>query len=200
MLFVLVVKSFYPEKVNSRFRSPKHPGKVEGANGVGTEAAFICGSFVRFSLRIDTVSKEIVEAKFQTNGCGFMIAVADVLAGEVAGRSVTELHGLESDELRTSIEKKLGAFPQDRKHCADACVDALHAAFADHRASQLEEYRGDSPLICTCFGISEEAVVNCIAEDRIETVEEVTASCRAGGGCGSCRMLIQELIDIRHLA
>ncbi len=199
VLFVLLVGTYYPAKINERFCSPRYAGQARNANGIGAEAAFVCGSFVRFSLRIDTASKEIIEAKFQTNGCGFMIAAADVLVEEITGQGLTDLHGLESNEMLAMIEEKLGAFPQHRRHCAEVCVDALHAAFADHRAFQLEEYTGESPLICTCFGISEETVVNCIAEGRIETVEEVTVSCRAGGGCGSCKMLIQELIDIRNL-
>ncbi len=193
------MRSFYPEKVNDRFNSPKHSGKAADANGIGTDAAFICGSFVRFSLSIDTSSKEIIEVKFQTNGCGFMIAAADVLAGEIIGRGLAELHGLNSEELRRRIENELGEFPQSRGHCVAVCVDALHAAFADHRAYQIEEFRGETALICTCFGIAEETIVSCITQNSHETVEEVTGTCRAGSGCGSCRMLIQELIDIRHI-
>jgi NifU-like protein len=190
------MEAFYPAKVNERFRSLRHSGRTADANALGTEASFICGSFVRFSLRIDTDSKEVADARFQTNGCGFMTAAADALADAVSGRRLTELHGLNNEELHAEIEDVLGKFPHGRGHCAEACVGALHAAFADHRTRQIEEFRGESALICTCFGISEEAIERCVSENGLTTVEAVTDRCKAGSGCGSCRMLIQELIDI----
>lgn len=192
------METFYPAKVNEHFCTQRHSRRIADGNAFGTEADFVCGSFVRFSLRIDTSSKAIVEVGFQTNGCGFMIAAADVLADAVTGRRLTELHGLNDAELQGQLENELGTFPQDRRHCGEVCIAALHAAFADHRIRQLDEFRGESALICTCFGISEETIERCISEKGLTTVEAVTARCRAGSGCGSCRMLIQELIDIRQ--
>jgi NAD(P)H-nitrite reductase large subunit len=54
-------------------------------------------------------------------------------------------------------------------------------------------------LICTCFGISEDTIQSVISETGAETVEAVGDACNAGTGCGSCRFLIQELIDIHQL-
>jgi NifU-like protein len=192
------METFYPAKVNERFCSQRHSRRIVDGNALGVEASFVCGSFVRFSLRIDTSLKAIAEAAFQTNGCGFMIAAADVLADAVTGRRLTELHGLNDAELQGQIENELDSFPQDRRHCGEACVAALHAAFADHRTRQVEEFRGENALICTCFGISEETIESCISENGVTTVEAVTDRCKAGSGCGSCRMLIQEVIDIRQ--
>ena len=77
----------------------------------------------------------------------------------------------------------------------DLTFDALQNSFADFRVSQIEEFAGEKALICTCFGVSEETIEHLIKEKSLETVEEVTNGCNAGGGCGSCQLLIQEIID-----
>lgn len=191
--------SFYPEKISRRFYQTNRAGKPEKTNAVGTGASFLCGTFVRFFLEIDAETKKIKDAKYKSNACGFTIAAAEVLTEHICGKKLTELHGLENEELKAGLENSLGVFPADRNHCAQICFDALHAALNDFRALQLEEFAGEKALICTCFGVSEEEIENVIEQNQIETVEEVTNVCNAGGGCGSCRMLIQELIDIYQM-
>ena len=191
--------SFYPEKISERFYKTKRAGKPEKTNAVGTGASFLCGTFVRFFLEIDAETKEIKDAKFKSNACGFTIAAAEVLAENICGKKLTELHGLENKELKAEIENALGIFPRDRKHCAEICFDALHAALNDCRALQIEEFTGEKALICTCFGVSEDEIEKVIEENKSETVEEIGEICNAGTGCGSCRMLIQELIDIHEM-
>jgi NifU-like protein len=190
--------SFYPPKVNELFSVPRRAGKVAQTNAVGTGVGLVCGSFVRFYLEIDAPSKEIRAAGYQTNGCGFAIAAAESLTEKIVGQKLTELHGLNHAELFGEIEGVLGQFPADRAHCAEMCFDALQAAFADFRAFQIEEFAGEKALICTCFGVSEETIQTLISENQAETVGAVGALCHAGTGCGSCRFLIQELIDIHE--
>ncbi len=124
-----------------------------------------------------------------------MIAAADVLAETVQGKSLTHLHGLTDAELNANIQTTLGVFPVNRRDCLTTAIEALRAAFADHRLRQIEEYRGEKALICTCFGVTEETIEDLIAKDTLTTVEEVADVCRAVSGCGSCRMLIQEMLD-----
>ncbi len=188
--------SFYPKNINERFCNPRNAGKSETANAVGTGASFVCGSFVRFYLHIELATKQITEAKYVTDGCGFTIAAAEVAAEKIVGEKLTELHGLDRNALRRLIETELEIFPPGRKHCADICFDALRQAFTDFRRAQIEEFVGEKALICTCFSVSEETIEQVIAENRIGTVEQVTAVCSAGGGCGSCEFLIQEMIDV----
>jgi NifU-like protein len=188
--------SFYPQKINERFQNPRNGGKPENPNAVGAGASFVCGSFVRFYLRINPETKEISEAGYKTNGCGFAIAAAEILAESIVGEKLTGLHGLDTEALRAEIERKLGQFANERTQCAEICFDALHRAFSDYRARQIEEFAGEKALICTCFSVSEETIETAIDRNQIETVEEVAKVCRAGGGCGSCRFLIQEMIDI----
>ncbi len=187
--------SFYPEKISEKFHAPKNIGKAAGANAVGTSATFICGAILRLTLRIETNTKEILDARFQTNGCGFLIASADALTEKIIGKRLVELHGLDKQTLQTEIESELGTFENHRRHCLDLTFDVLQNSFANFRVSQIEEFAGEKALICTCFGVSEETIEHLIKEKSLETVEEVTNGCNAGGGCGSCQPLIQEIID-----
>lgn len=192
--------TFYPPKIAARFRSPQNTGKAIAANAVGTSASFECGSFVRISLEIENETRVIREARFQTNGCGYMIAATDTIAEFLCGRKLTDLHGLGPDEYEEFLSDKLEEFPQARRQCADLVFKALKDSLADYRAYVLEEFTGEKALICTCFGVSEETIDEYITANSPINVSEVTAACRAGGGCGSCRMLIQEMIDSRDLS
>lgn len=191
--------SLYPPKINERFQNPQNAGKLADANTVGMSATFTCGAVLRFTLQIEKETKEIKDAKFQTNGCGYLIAAADILAEKITGKNLTRLHGLEHQILQTEIEAEIGEFPAHRKHCLELNLDALQAAFANFRAAQIEEFVGEKALICSCFGVSEETIESVVEKKSLRMVEEVSNVCNAGDGCGSCRPLIQEIIDIYWL-
>ncbi|MEP7076705.1 MAG: iron-sulfur cluster assembly scaffold protein [Acidobacteriota bacterium] len=187
--------SFYGQAVNDLFRSAKHTGRARDANGVGTAATFVCGSFVRFSIRVDPETQVIAEARYQTNGCGYMAAAAEVIAAEIEGQVVSGLHSLDQNWLDSIVDSKLGVFESSRRHCKEACFEGLQSAFAEHRAWLIDEFSGEKPLICTCFGVTEETIDVVIGQKKARSVEQVASICRAGSGCGSCRMMIQEMID-----
>lgn len=186
--------SFYPTKIAEIFKLPKNAGTLNGANAFGTGASFLCGAFVRLSLCIDK-EKRITEAKFQTNGCGFMIAAADFVSGQLAGQRLTELHGLSQDKLEARIAAEMEEFPESRKQCSELVGEALRNALSDFRARTLEEFQGEKALICTCFGVSEETILSVIALYKPNDAGDVSDICNAGSGCGSCQMMIREMID-----
>lgn len=187
----------YPPAINARFCSPANAGRAGGVNGLGTAASFECGCFVRTTLAVADDTRTVKDARFQTNGCAYMAAAADVVAAHLAGRRLTELHSANEGEMTQLVYAELGVFPVPRLQCLSVVLESLRLALADYRAYLIEEFRGEKALICTCFGISEAAIESFIGENRPATVEEVTAACRAGGGCGSCRMIIQEMIDLQ---
>ena len=119
-----------------------------------------------------------------------------MLADQVIGRRLGDLHGLVPADLVTQVEGAVEPFPPNRLACLTAAIEALKAAFAGVRAKYVAEFQGERPLICTCFGVTEDTIETCIARNHLISVDEVAERCKAGGGCGSCRMLIQELIDI----
>ena len=188
--------SFYPQSVEERFRSADKAGAAENCSAAGVSASLRCGSFTTISLRVDRDGTRIEDVRFRSNGCGFMIAAADVLCDRLTGRALSELHGLPENELIELVEGRLGPVPLDRRQCVSVVAEALRTAFADYRRSRIEEFQGEKALICTCFGVSEETINDAIAANGLDDVSDVSRVCRAGSGCGSCRMLIQELIDV----
>lgn len=187
--------SVYPEGISERMHDALSRRSCDGSNCAGTGASFECGCFVRLRLRIDPQTKVIEEVGVESNGCGYMLASVDVLSHDFMGRSLKELRGLDREALTRRSEDVLGPFPANRVSCREACVDALEVALENFRSSQLEEFRGEKALVCTCFSVTEERVESLIASGSVETVEDLSRACNAGSGCGSCRMMIQELLD-----
>ena len=187
----------YPEKIAKSIAALRHDLSDVASNAFATAANFTCGSFVRFSLSIEAQSQVVCSANFSSNGCGFMLAAADVLAESVIKKRLVDLHGLADADQNEQIRKCLGEILPERRECVAACIEALRAAFADFRTKQIEEFQGEKALICTCFGVSEETIENLIAKNSLTNVDEVAAVSNAGRGCGACRMLIQEMLDIR---
>lgn len=187
----------YTENIASRLAGLRHFQKCVTANAVGAGASFGCGSFIRFSLAIDAASSTITDVGLASNGCGFMAAAADLLAETLIGRNLTRLHGLSDIELLQTVANGLGKSPPERRECIEACFYALHTALADFRASRIREFTGEKAVMCTCFGVTEECIETILRDGSIETVDDVSAVCNAGLGCGSCRMMIEEMIDGR---
>jgi NifU-like protein len=164
-------------------------------DAVGVAAALECGTSIRFSLDIDEAEKKITAIRVRSNGCGFMLAAAGAIKNSTIGKSLTELHGSNARELIRGVESEIGELAAGRRHCAATAIDALHTAFADYRSRRVEEFSGERALICTCFGISEDTIEEKVATAAATSVSEIGRLTRAGTGCGSCQMLIQEIID-----
>jgi len=80
---------------------------------------------------------------------------------------------------------------------APPVVTAVHQNhhYSHHPQGKTGLWNGDEALICTCFCVSERVIETEIAEKGLATVSEVIRACNAGGGCGSCHPLIQELLE-----
>lgn len=167
---------------------------TETLNGIaGRDAALECGCTAQWELAFDE-NDRIGSASFRTNGCGYMAAGGEVITAQIEGKRLGELSGLEREELEAGASHKIGA-TSDRRHCIAACVEALHKAFDEQRKRVSSTFHGESPLVCTCFGISEDRIMAMIEEYDPYSAEELMSVSNAGKGCGSCRPLIQELID-----
>jgi nitrogen fixation NifU-like protein len=104
------------------FLNPRNAGMMQEPDGVGEGQYDGCGDLARFFLRApDGV---VVEARFQTWGCGPTIAAASAASELVAGRRLDDVLRLESGD----VERALDGLPEDRKHAADVVADALRAA------------------------------------------------------------------------
>lgn len=127
-----------------------------------------------------------------------MVAAAQSLVEAFESSNLKDLHGADSTQLSDVIEGMIGVIQQPRKQCVENTIEAFRSAIADHRKRMIDEFRGDLALICTCFGISEDRIIEVMRETQAVETDDVARVCNAGNGCGSCRMLIQELIDVGY--
>ena len=183
--------SYYPLVISDHFANPRNVGEVSGEDAYGDTGSLVCGAVVRLSLKIDAASHRITEAKFKAAGCGFLIASGSLLTEMVEGMVLGEAARLDGSELA----EKLCAVPADKLHCVALCCEALHEAAVLYRRTTLEEWIGEEALICTCFGVSEKTIERVIHTRSLHTVEQVTRACNAGGGCGSCQPLIEDILE-----
>ena len=146
-------------------------------------------------LAVDDERVSVDSAHFKSNGCGYMLAAAEVLAEYVTEKPLKDLHGLPTRELLNLTKAAFAHLPVDRVECVLCVINSVQAAFADMRSRRVQEFQGESALICTCFGITQDRIEDVIGHLQGPTVNKVSELTNAGTGCGSCRMLIQEIIE-----
>lgn len=181
--------SFYPSQINQHFLNPHNAGCVADAHATGLLASFVCGAVLQITLRIE--NGVICEAKFKAAGCGFLFAGTNVLCEKVVGKPINQ--GLNIYEL---VENEFGKFESSRQHCLELIWQTWQAAVNNFRQTEtaIDGWNVEDALICTCFGVSERTIETVIDENLLTTVAEVTRVCRAGGGCGSCQPLIEDIL------
>ena len=189
----------YPSCITEILResAPESCGSFDVA---GVQANLECGCFVRFGLSAVASDGRVTGAGFSSNGCGYMVAAAKLAVDAVAGRHLSELKGRASAAIEQHIHVVVGEFPAERRECLAAVVKAASDAFVKKREKQAVEFRGEAALICTCFGITEDAIRAAVSGQRLRTARQVGEVTNAGTGCGSCHMLIRELLDAEHAA
>ena len=181
-------------KISDRLEQISRHRLTAASDAEGVAVNFHCGSFVRFRLNIDD-RRSVCDVEFTTNGCGYMAAAADVLAESLRNGLLADLGGLQQKMLSDRVIQLLSDFPADRRSCLDAVIESIKQAFADLRRRVVTEYQGERALICTCFGVTQDRIEEAVRTGGLRSVDEVSAVTNAGRGCGSCRLLIQEILD-----
>jgi NifU-like protein len=178
--------------IQEHFFSPRNVGDVAEPGFVGRSASFECGAVARVSLAIDE-SHNILQARFRAIGCDLLVASLSLLTEQVKGKTTAE--AAELAQRPADVGAAFGGIERDKTHCVELACDALLTAICQYSDAAREEWIGDEALICTCFFVSERTIEREIRSGGLTTVAEVTRACHAGGGCGSCHQLIQEILE-----
>lgn len=170
-------------------------GDADEPSFVGRAASLTCGAHVRFSLQVDE-AQVVSQAKFKAAGCNVLVASSSLLTERVVNVPTAEAAIIGQDT--SALKSNFPDLEPEREHCPQLACDALLAAIREYSDAARDEWIGDEALICTCFFVSERTIESEIATRELTSVSEVTRACNAGGGCGSCHQLIQEILDTKH--
>lgn len=187
----------YSDKVIDHYRNPRNVGKIDNADAIGEAGSLTCGDSLKIYLKIkDGV---VTDAKFQTFGCGSAVASSSILTEMIIGKTIDEVKKITNKD----IADELGGLPPEKMHCSVMGYEALEDALKNYDDyTDLDDIRNEDAankqrekIVCTCFGITENVIWDAIKMNGLKTVEEITNYTKAGGACGKCKGLIQDIID-----
>ena len=182
----------YSEKVLDHYRNPRNVGKIDNADLIGEAGSLACGDSLKLYLKLD--GEKIVDAKFQTFGCGSAVASSSILTEMIIGKTLAEAKEITNKD----IAEELGGLPQEKMHCSvmgqEALEDALKKYYGEaDKGSAVSET--EEKIVCTCFNVTEKQILEAIKINNLKTVEEVTNYTKAGGACGRCKGYIKDIIE-----
>ncbi len=179
----------YTDKVNEHFRNPHNVGKVEDPSGVGEVGSLACGDALKLMFKLDDEGR-IADAKFQTFGCASAIASSSALTDMILGKTLEEAEKLTNKD----IADYLGGLPKQKVHCSVMGREALEAAIYNYRTGKTWDKEIEGEVICHCFGVTDKEIEKIVREYDVTTVEQLTDTCKAGGGCGNCIPELEAMI------
>lgn len=120
----------YSKEVMDHFMNPRNVGEIPDADGVGVEGNPTCGDVMKLFIKVK--DNRIVDAKFQTFGCGAAIAVSSMITEMVKGKTLDEALKISKEK----VAEALGGLPPQKMHCSNLGADALKKAIEDYKKKQ----------------------------------------------------------------
>jgi NifU-like protein len=180
----------YTDKVREHFFNPRNVGEIPDPDGVGEVGSLACGDALKLMFKLDETGR-IKDVKFKTFGCASAIASSSALTEIIKGMPLEEAAKVTNKD----IADYLGGLPEQKMHCSVMGREALEAAIENYKGGSKKKHELEGKVVCTCFGVTEKEIERVIHENNLDTVEQVTNYCKAGGGCGGCKGEIEKIIE-----
>lgn len=120
----------YSKKVMDHFTNPRNVGEMPDADGMGELGNAVCGDAMKIYIKVK--DNKIVDAKFQTFGCGAAIAVSSMVTEMVKGKTLEEALAISKE----TVAEALDGLPAQKQHCSNLGADALHKAIENYKQKQ----------------------------------------------------------------
>ena len=118
--------ALYSDKVMDHFMNPRNVGYIENADGIGEIGNAKCGDIMKIYLKIE--NDTIVDAKFETFGCGSAIASSSMATEMIIGKPVSEALEL----TNKAVVEALDGLPAHKVHCSVLAEEAIKNALKDY--------------------------------------------------------------------